>query len=141
MRKVVRYLFILLILFNIQPASAEPLTVSISRGAEQKMINTLELQKTPDNVSKYAIVRIDIEALRNKDFVREGSSLRMFNDFVTKDALTFTSVDNQQLTLVFDELDSSDPSGFMHWLGHVQDDPDSFVRLTFNRESLAVCRT
>lgn len=138
LRSVSLYIFILLVSLNTQPVFGESLTVDISEDTNRELINKLELRTIPNNASKYVLNRINIETLINKDLMAEGTSgIFSPNDLFAGGTVTMSLVDKQLLTLVFKELEPLNPGGVIHWLGHVQGDPDSFVRLTIDSESFS----
>lgn len=115
------------------------MTVDVSQKKERQLKNWLGLYDIPYNASQYVLNRINFEALRNRDSkIGNGSAspevgvrLVLTGSLVTTRPLTIFSVDKQPLSLIYEDLEYSGPGGLMHWLGHVQGDPESFVRLTF----------
>jgi hypothetical protein len=135
MRRVLLCLFILLVLLSIQPVFGESLTVDISEDTKRELIDKLKLRTIPSNASQYVLTRIDIETLKNKDLIAGSFGTYSLNSLMAGGIVTLSLVDKQILTLVFEELEAPDRGGVIHWLGYVQGDPDSFVRLTIDRES------
>lgn len=136
MRRILLHLFILLILLNIQSVFGKSLTVDISKETKRELIDKLKLRKIPNNASQYVLNRIDIGTLINNDFMTGGAATLSLNDLLAGSNVTLSSVNKQLLTLVFEEYESSDQGGVIHWLGYVQGDSNSFARLTIDIESV-----
>ena len=147
MKGIALYLLVVLACVSIQSVYGSLMSAEISLKTERQLKHWLGLYDIPYNASKYLLTRISLEALKST-----GTEIEIETDaespadrfrVVSIDSLiatgpqTILSVDKQPLTLIYENLEYTAAGGLMmHWLGHVQGDPDSFVRLTFEGKSV-----